>query len=136
MAVRQQPAAGCMMASRSAIITQAASGVRFNSSSSKSDKKEHEPDSTSKEVLAAEAAAEADRALTQHRAEGEHVAAAAVSGAPTELQRRPVRIYQVRNIVFCSGLCTAQEVPCDGYSLVHTSLNKSENGARSRLDAY
>lgn len=104
MAVRQ-PAAGCMMARRSAIT----SAVRFNSSSSsKSDKKDHEPDSTSKEVLAAEAAAEADRALTQHRAEGEHVAAAAVSGAPTELQRRPVRIYQVRASSIYSGRTTAR----------------------------
>lgn len=52
-------------------------------------------DPTSKQILAAEAAAEADRALTQHRAEGAPVAAAVVSGAPPELTRRPIRIYQV-----------------------------------------
>lgn len=94
---------------RSAAITKAPAatalqGVRNNSntthdpsksiSSSTSSTKSSE-DSTSKEVLAAEAQAEADRALTQHRAEGDHIAAAAVSGAPTELTRRPVRIYQV-----------------------------------------
>lgn len=74
------------------------SSSNSNSNASKtSSSSKNSPDSTSKGVLAAEAQAEADRALTQHRAEGESIAAAAVSGAPTELTRRPVRIYQVGN---------------------------------------
>lgn len=51
-------------------------------------------DATSREVLRSEAAAEADAALTRHRAEGEVVAAGVVSGTPPEMARRPVRIYQ------------------------------------------
>lgn len=51
-------------------------------------------DSTSREVLRSEAAAEADAALTRHRAEGDVVAAGVVSGTPPEMARRPVRIYQ------------------------------------------
>ncbi|KAK9896497.1 hypothetical protein P389DRAFT_171688 [Cystobasidium minutum MCA 4210] len=89
MAVRQSNKASVLPRSSTA-----GGALRFNSSKSGSEESKHTPDSTSKEVLAAEAAAEADRALTQHRAEGDHVAAAAVSGAPTELTRRPVRIYQ------------------------------------------
>ena len=41
-----------------------------------------------------QAEAEADASLTRHRAEGDLVAAGVVSGAPAEMARRPVRIYQ------------------------------------------
>jgi len=52
------------------------------------------PDPTTREVQQSEAKAKADAALTQPRPEGDVVAAGVVSGAPVEMFRRPVRIYQ------------------------------------------
>lgn len=65
-----------------------------SSSSNKSDSSATSTDPTTREIQRSEAKAQANAALTQPRAEGDVVAAGVTSGAPPELFRRPVRIYQ------------------------------------------
>lgn len=94
LAALRRPLAGSSSLLRS-------SPARFQSSKAGSSKptaasadESSSADPTSKEVLRAEAQSEAHQSLTTVRPPGEAVAAGVVSGAPPEILRRPVRIYQ------------------------------------------
>jgi len=82
------------LVSTATVTTRLSPLLRFSFSSSSSSATSNSFDPTIRDIQQSEAKAKAEASLTQPRAEGSVVAAGVVSGAPVEMFRRPVRIYQ------------------------------------------